>query len=417
MKIKQAGAYLAALSLSIQMIFSLPAAAEEVSVEQVVAQISTNEIANWPAGPDITASAGIILEDFSNTILYGKNMDAPLYPGSTVKIMTMLIALENSSLTDEVTMTSTGVSGVTDGGVSISAQLDEVFTIEQCMNAIMLASANDIALQVAEHIGGDVDHFVNMMNERAASLGCTNTVFTNPTGLPDAAQHTTAHDMALIMQAALKNDYFRSIAATQSYIIPSTNVSGGERALMNSFAMLNSTDPSFYEGCLGGKLGFTNASGETLVCAAEREDLTLICVVLQGESDTTIRDAVSILDYGFQEFQLYDLGREDFDVLEGGMVLAPKGATTDSFTITDTETENGQIDRIYSYSDIPVGTALCIKPSQQEMIVNANSESNLKAVETYTAAHNSYIPYLIIGAVGILLIILLFLRTIKIIKS
>ena len=100
-------------------------------------------------------------------------------------------------------MTATGVSGVTDGGASISAQLDEVFTVEQCLYAIMLASANDVALQIAEQIGGSVDGFVQMMNNRAVELGCTNTVFTNPTGLTDENQHTTAHDMALITKAAI----------------------------------------------------------------------------------------------------------------------------------------------------------------------------------------------------------------------
>ena len=99
--------------------------------------------------------------------------------------MTTLLALENTQLSDQVTMTATGVSGVTDGGANISAQIDEVFTVEQCLYAIMLASANDVALQLAEHIGGSVDGFVQMMNARAAELGCTNTVFTNPTGLPD----------------------------------------------------------------------------------------------------------------------------------------------------------------------------------------------------------------------------------------
>lgn len=135
-------------------------------------------------------------------------MDQQLFPGSTVKIMTTLLALENSQLTDQVTMTATGVSGVTDGGANISANLDEVFTMEQCLYAIMLVSANDIALQVAEHLAGSVEGFVQMMNQRAAELGCTNTVFTNPTGLSDENQHTIAHDMALIMQAAMENRNF-----------------------------------------------------------------------------------------------------------------------------------------------------------------------------------------------------------------
>ncbi len=151
--------------------------------------------------------------------------------------MTCLLALENSQLTNQVTMTETGVSGVTDGGAHISSQLGEVFTMEQCLYALMLASANDIALQVAEQIGGSVDAFVQKMNDRARELVCTNTVFTNPTGLPDDNQHTTAHDLALIMQAAISNDSFRTISGATSYTIPATNVSGGTRNLTSSFTM------------------------------------------------------------------------------------------------------------------------------------------------------------------------------------
>lgn len=173
--------------------------------------VTTNGIQGWPQASDISSTAAIVMETSTNTVLYSKNADQALYPASAVKVMTCLMALENSSLDDQVTMTATGVSGVTDGGANISAQLDEVFTMEQCLYAIMVASANDIALQVAEHISGSVEDFVAAMNTRAQELGCTNTVFTNPTGLPDENQHTTAHDMALIMEAAMANDTFRTL--------------------------------------------------------------------------------------------------------------------------------------------------------------------------------------------------------------
>ena len=172
----------------------------------------------------ITSTAAIIMEDSTQTTVYAKNMDQVLYPGATVKVMTTLLTLENAQLSDQVTMTATGVSGVTDGGASISAQLDEVFTVEQCLYAIMLASANDVALQIAEQIGGSVDGFVQMMNNRAVELGCTNTVFTNPTGLPDENQHTTAHDMALITKAAIDNESFRTMQKPLPIRIPATNV-------------------------------------------------------------------------------------------------------------------------------------------------------------------------------------------------
>ena len=139
----------------------------------------------------------------------------------------------------------------------------------------MVASANDIALQSAEHVGGSVDGFVQQMNTRAQELGSTNTVFTNPTGLPDDNQHTTAHDMALIMQAAIQNESFRTIAAATSYTIPARQRT---RNLTSKFTMTD-TGSTDFEGCIGGKEGYTEASGSTLVCAAQRNGMTLISVV------------------------------------------------------------------------------------------------------------------------------------------
>ena len=185
---------LLAFGLAASLLFQIPVFGEEAdqaAVAEATDSVSTNSISGWPQASDISSEAAVVMENTTNTILYSKNADEELFPGSTVKIMTCLLALENTQLTDQVTMTATGVSGVTDGGASISSQVDEVFTVEQCLYAIMVSSANDIALQIAEHVGGSVEDFVQKMNTRAKELGCTNTIFTNPTGLPDDQQHTT----------------------------------------------------------------------------------------------------------------------------------------------------------------------------------------------------------------------------------
>ena len=161
------------------------------------------------------------------------------------------------------------------------------------------------------------ENFVAMMNTRAAQLGCTNTVFTNPTGLPDENQHTTAHDMALIMKAATENPSFSPIASANTYTIPATNVSGGARSLTSKFTMTNNSSDAYYQGCLGGKEGFTEASQSTLVCSAQRNDVTLICVILKGASGQTDDEAITLLDYGFSNFQLLTLGQDDFSLMSG----------------------------------------------------------------------------------------------------
>ena len=412
MKIKKLSSCLLALGLSFSLLFQTPV----MAAEETASGITTNNISGWPQGADITSTAAVVIEDSTNTTLYAKNADQVLYPGAAVKVMTTLLALEKTQLTDQVTMTATGVSGVTDGGANISAQLDEVFTIKQCLYAIMLASANDIALQVAEHIGGSVDGFVQMMNSRAAELGCTNTLFTNPTGLPDENQHTTAHDMALIMKAAIDNDSFRTIAATGSYTIPATNVSGGDRVLTNNFSMMNATNAAYYQYCLGGKEGYTEASQSTLVCAAQKDNVTLIAVVLQGASGTTATEAASLLNYGFDNFQMLSLGDNDFNMISGGNVYVPAGATADSLTTQDGEVSDGQYNRQYFFSDTPVGTAVMAATQEQDTTLTDDGQKNMSAAQTYSS-NRTDVPYFVIGGVGILLLLLILLRIIKVAKS
>ena len=415
MKIKKllAGFLAAGISLSLMTVSPVSAAEETAAASS---GITTNSIAGWPQGPEITSTAAVIMADSTNTVLYAKNADQQLYPGGTVKVMTTLLALENTQLTDQVTMTATGVSGVTDGGANISAQLDEVFTIEQCLYAMMLSSANDIALQVAEHIGGSVEGFVQMMNDRAAQLGCTGTVFTNPTGLPDENQHTTAHDMALIMKAAIDNDTFRTIAGTTSYTISATNVSGGERVLTNNFSMLNSANAAYYPNCIGGREGYTEASGSTLVCGAEKNGTTLIAVVLQGASGTTAAEAGSLLNYGFDNFQMLSLGDTDFNMLSGGNVFVPVGATADSLTAEDSPGEEGQLNRQYYFGGAPVGTAVMAVTEEPDTSMVDASQQNLEAARSFSE-EKSEVPYYIIGGAGALILILLFVGIIKIAKS
>lgn len=410
-------ASLMVLGLSASLLCQVPVMAEEAAQTQTAdtaSGITTNSISGWPQASDISSEAAIVMENSTNTVLYSKNADEILFPGSTVKIMTCLLALENAQLTDQVTMTATGVSGVTDGGASISSQVDEVFTIEQCLYAIMVASANDIALQIAEHIGGSVDNFIQMMNSRAQELGCTNTIFTNPTGLPDENQHTTAHDMALIMQAAISNDSFRTIAAATSYTIPATNKAAA-RNLTSKFTMTDTGSTGFYEGCIGGKEGYTEASGSTLVCAAQREDMTLISVVLKGASGQTAPDAASVLNYGFDQFQLLSLGDSDFSIISGGDVIVPKGTSADSLTTEDTQ--NGdEINRTYLFNGATVGNAVLEVTQVQDTTSVQEGEQNMQAAKSFSQAHTN-IPYFVIAGAFLFLLILLIWKIVKIIKS
>ena len=382
----------------------------------VQGKIITNDIEGWPDGPAIECASAFLIEESTGTVLYSSDADRIYYPSSPVKIMTCLLALENCSLDEEVTFTQTGVSGATDGATNIAAQVDEVFTVEQCLYAIMLASANDASLQIAEHVGGTVEHFVEMMNEKAAEIGCTGTVFTNPTGLADEAQHSTAHDLALIMETAMQNEDFAKIASATTYTIPATNLSGGDRNLRTGFTMNDPGSGGYYQGCLAGKEGYTSESGSVLVCAAERDDMRLYCAVMRGDAETTDVQAAALLDYGFTFFELRDLGSRDFSVMEGGNVCAPVTVSNDEIEITDTLlTEDNEYDRQYSVGGAPIGKATALIVEEKEDAAIADGEKNMEEALEASGKQN-IIPYILIIAAGLALSGYVVSRIVKVAK-
>lgn len=275
-----------------------------------ICTIESNSWKDWPQAADIGASTGVVMDADTGTILFDKGMDDVRYPASITKIMTTLVALENSSLDTPVTFTETGMADAYSGSSNILPQLGETFSMEQSLYMILLKSANDVSTQVAEVVGGTVQGFVDMMNQKAAELGCVNTHFNNASGLPDENHYTTAHDMALIAQAALKNEEFRRIVSTSDYTIPPTNMTAGSREYRNHHAMMHEEDTSwYYEGCFGGKTGYTDSALNTLVTYADRGGMNLISVVMHGESGPSVcEDTKVVLDYAYSNFKRDDAG-------------------------------------------------------------------------------------------------------------
>ncbi|MGN0323232.1 MAG: D-alanyl-D-alanine carboxypeptidase family protein [Oliverpabstia sp.] len=264
--------------------------------------VQTDSIESWPAGPAVWAESAVVMDMDTGTFLYSKNMDATKYPASITKIMTTLLAIENASPNERVTFSEHAIWGIERNSSHIGIRIGEILSMKDCWYGMMLESANEVCLAVAEHIGGSVERFVEMMNQKAAALGCTGTHFTNPNGLPDENHYTTAHDMALIAQAAYKNKTFRQVCGTKVYKISKTNVCGEERWLGNHHKMLPER-PYAYEGCTGGKTGFTTAALNTLVTYAERDGRRLVCVSLRTNGPQIYVDTASMLDYGFSQFQ------------------------------------------------------------------------------------------------------------------
>ena len=248
---------------------------------------------NGGAAAEPAARSAILMEAETGRVLYEKNAHEPLPMASTTKVMTALLALEEGELTDLVTA---GPNAFGVPGTSLYLSLGEQLTLEQMLYGLMLASGNDAAVAIAEHIGGSTEQFCRMMTRRAAEIGCENTVFITPHGLPAAGHHTTAWDLALITREAMKHPVFRQIVSTQRASLP---WSGHEydRVLTNKNRLLSS-----YPGALGVKTGYTKAAGRCLVFAAERAGLRLIGVVLNCPD--WFDEAAAMLDEGFARWQM-----------------------------------------------------------------------------------------------------------------
>lgn len=377
----------------------------------LAAEISTNQIANWPAGPEVPTPNAVVMDADTGAILYNKGMDEVRYPASITKVMTALLAIENSSLTDQVTMGAEAASLEVPGNSRIDAVEGEVFTMEQCLHAILLASANGVTRQVAEYIAGSEENFVNMMNERAKELGCTNTHFNNSSGLPDPDHYTTPHDMALILSEAVKNETFCAIEADLLYTIPPTNMTSTPRELRNHHAMLFEGE-WYYEGAFAGKTGYTDEAHNTLVTAAKRNDMTLVCVVMLCDNLDYINDTRTLLDYGFNNFSHATL--EGTSDREGSVMLTlPNGVSASDTTFSDTEngdttSENTKtVTRQYYYNSQPVGTAqvtVTSTPTPTASVTDTPSED--ASDETGSFFSNPLIlAFIIVDLIGVILII------------
>lgn len=283
-----------------------PETPEEPAVpESYEWEIQSNNIPGWPEGPKVMAETAIVMDMDTGEVLYAKGIDEKRAPASTTKIMTAMLAIEKVPFETQITFTDE-VNNIEAGSTHIGIKPGETLTMKDCAYAILLASANEVSSGVAEYIGTTVPTFVDMMNQRAKELGCTNTHFVNANGLYDENHYTTARDLAIIAKAAFQNETFREVIKTPYYIVPKTNITDEERWLNNHHKMVLQGS-EHYEGCLGGKTGYTEKAGNTLVTYAERDGRKLVCVLL---ADINIvaqyTDTKALLDYGFDSFQLLD---------------------------------------------------------------------------------------------------------------
>ncbi len=262
----------------------------DVSAIELAAQNTTQ--------PTVAAQGAVLYDATHNLFLYSKNADTNYYPASITKLMTALLVSENCNLDDTVTFSQTAVSNLESGAVTLQVKAGDKFTVKDCLYGMLLKSANEIANGLAEHVSGSVSAFAAKMNEKAASLGCTHTNFVNPNGLNNPNHVTTAHDMALIANAAFNNATVRQIASTLTYDFPATASVPTVRKLTMGHKMLNPANSQYYAGIVGGKTGYTSLAGNTLVTVVEKNGVRMIAVILKS-SQTHYEDTKKLLDYGY----------------------------------------------------------------------------------------------------------------------
>lgn len=266
----------------------------------------------WPSDISISADGGILMDINSGAVLFEKNSHEPYYPASITKILTALIVIENCGLDETVTFSNTAVNTLEPNSSILGARAGDTLSVRECLYALLLQSANEVANALAEHCAGSMDAFAEMMNEKAAELGCTDSHFANPSGLNDPDHYVSAYDMALIAKAAFSNPTFVEVDSTTYYDVPAGKLKqypDGWRYYAHH-RMLRRNDSLYYEGVIGGKTGYTSLAGNTLVTCAERDGMKLVAVVLNGHQ-THYSDTKALFDYGFKNFKSVPVADQD----------------------------------------------------------------------------------------------------------
>lgn len=269
---------------------------EEIDFNEIKQEIIETS-SNATDIPNINSRAAIVIDRNSKAILYGKSETEQRKMASTTKIMTAIVVLENANLSDIVTISKKAANT---GGSFLGIKTGDKISVCDLLYGLLLVSGNDTAVALAEHVGGSVEGFADMMNKKAAELGLTNTHYVTPHGLDDDNHYTTAYELAILTDYALNNKTFYNYVATKSYTI---NINGYPKTLRNTNELLGNLD-----GVYGVKTGFTNGANRCLVTSCKRGNLDIICIVLGADSKKfRTQDSIKLIEYCFSNYEVINL--------------------------------------------------------------------------------------------------------------
>ena len=285
-------------------IYAQPTSVVETTTEATTEEPSViNNYADSSKVLNIDARGAILIDANTGVTIYEKNSHEKLYPASITKIMTAYLACKYGKFDDTLTASHNAIYGIGQGSSIIGIQEGEQISFLDGLYGIMMESANEVCMMVAEHIDGTVEKFVERMNKQAQDWGCKDTHFNNPHGFHDVNHYTTPYDMSLIAYNAIKDENFSKIWGTVDHTIPATN-KNTQRFLHNKDKMLKPTSDYYYQYAIGGKTGFHDDAKNTLVTCAEKDGVKLISVVMKANGyNQAYTDSKTLLDYGFSVYK------------------------------------------------------------------------------------------------------------------
>ena len=276
----------------------------------------------------INAKSALIVETNTGKIIYEKDINEPNYPASTTKILTAILTIEKCNLEETATVSQNAISNIPTAYVVAPLYVGEEMKIKDLLYALMLKSSNDAAYVLAEHVGGSVEGFAEMMNNKAKEIGCKNTHFVNPNGIDNKNHYTTAYDMYLIANYAMKNETFAKIVSTYQYTLPGTNKHPASDRIMKNTNNFVNPGSTFYNKIVKGiKTGTTDLAGNCLITDSANNNLEFITVVLGAEtSNSKFTETQKMIDYAYKNYTLSDLHKKD-DVIKN---IEVKNATKET---------------------------------------------------------------------------------------
>lgn len=386
--------------------------------------------------PHINSKTAVAMDADSSIVLYNKDMDKKIYPASTTKIITAILAIENLSLDKNVVVSKTAIKIPWDSS-SVYLKAGEIISINDLLYCLLLNSGNDAANVLAEAVSGDISTFVELMNTKAKELGCTNTHFNNAHGYSDDNHYTTALDMAKIFCYCIQNETFTKIISTKSYIVDETNKTNEKRYLSNTNRLILQKEDSiyarYYEYCIGGKTGYTDEAGRTLITFAKKDNKTVIVAVFgassSGSVDVRYTDAINLFEYSFNNFSKktiaesnnynfnyintdkklnYTVGlKENFEIMYNNNEMPDF-----SYTINIDETNLANLDET-NFTEVTAGTITFSFKDINGTIYPSNQTLYLKDISEYNVITSSSIitTIVIILVVAIILLFIIFIIT------